>query len=143
MIRLAPALGLALAACSAPPSAELSAEPPFIAATATALARFEMVLPTDLALRADGGFDVLDGYGGHIWGFDADGAAGRVLDGSGAWGRPVRFLADGQGGYWLAAPASGLDAGALLWVDATGVLQRTLMLEPEGEESPFSPVALG
>ena len=63
-----------LSACNLLPGLPPIADGPrFLPATATELATVDAVLPSDIEVRSDGGFVVLDGYAGRLHAFSADG----------------------------------------------------------------------
>ena len=134
---------LLLGGCPSETQLRVTTDPLTIEAEISGRDVLDAHMPTDLRVLPDGGYVVLDGYRGRALVYDAAGQQTAQLGDPLVWGQPTRMVDDGAGGWWLAAPATDLDAGALLQVDGAGELVRILV--PIGlpdDAPPFSPVAL-
>ena len=103
------------------PPLEVSDERVAVPVAVTARVPLDALLPSDLQPLDDGGFAVLDGYGRRILVFGVDGSPGRTLEGDSTWGRPVRFLPDGDG-FWMTDPGNNDDPGGVIRIDGEGGL---------------------
>lgn len=116
-----------------------------LAVEASSVERFavEATLPTDLRALPDGGWVVLDGYQGRALFYDSAGQLQGTQGSVEAWGQPLRMSPADGGGWWLSAPATELDAGAVVKVDERGAVQMALTAHPlpEGARE-FSPIAV-
>lgn len=115
-----------------------SVEAPRVEVTPVAEATIDAVLPTDLLVRADGSFLVLDGYGGRVLTFTAAGTASGEWA-PGGFGRPVRMSNAADGGVWAAVPGADGVAGLLVHLDAVGTVA-ALVAPVDADGAPLAPV---
>lgn len=116
--RAAFVLGL-VAGCDQRRLADHPVRAPIVEVTPAGDVALDALLPSDVALLADGSALVLDGYGGHV--LRVDPSAGVTTRFSAVdVGRAARLGLASDGGVWVTRPGSGDEPGSLLHLGPDG-----------------------
>lgn len=133
-----PTLLVALAGCASPGDASGSTRPPLLTVEDAGAIELDAVLPSDVLARPDGSWWVLDGYGGRILAYGADGKALPDVVPKGL-PRAARLSPAADGGVWASVPGRGDVTGQLVHLDAQG--QPDAVHVPLGaDDTPLRPV---